>query len=108
MRDSFYVIWGFKGFIAISGETWYIIINFLHFEMHGRWVRIRLRMCSYYKRIGREMCIRDRSGTWDEDFITELGIRNDIFPRIIQATDYVGPVLPDIAKECNLPPEVSV
>ena len=49
-----------------------------------------------------------KCGTWDEDFITELGIRSDIFPKIVQATDYVGSVLPDIAKECNLPSEVSV
>lgn len=57
---------------------------------------------------GNTLLFDEKSGTWDEDFITELGIRSDIFPKIVQATDYVGSVLPDIAKECNLPSEVSV
>lgn len=57
---------------------------------------------------GNTLLFDEKSGTWDKGFITELGIRSDIFPEIIQATDYVGPVLPDIAKKCNLPLGVSV
>lgn len=57
---------------------------------------------------GNTLLFDEKNGTWDKELITELGIRNDIFPEILQPTDYVGTVLPDAAKKCNLPSNVSV
>ncbi len=49
-----------------------------------------------------------RSWEWSKKLIKSFGLREQLFPELVDAGGLIGPILPDVAVECELPLDIAV
>lgn len=86
---------------SLEGSTWLSTADYIAFRMTGI-------MATDYSLAGRTYAFKIDDLSWDENWLSKLGLPEDIFPSAFPSTQPVGEIRPSLASKLGLPQRVSV